>query len=292
MKVSVIIPFYPNIGWLEEAIESVLDQTFSDYEIIVVNDGSSEDDNRFINKYHNNINYFKTENKGPAHARNYGISKASGEYLAFLDSDDLWLNTKLERQVELMDHHNLNWSHTKYSIFDEVPNKEDRIYCEVNNENFKGMVYPQCLTKIHIGTPCVMIRRSFILENNFIRFSEDMRYGEDGYFWILMGFNNELGYLNESLTSVRRAGTNAVQLARVHLNVRGNLNKFLISKLNIFYPNIKVGILTRITYEYCNVVNNFIDQLFGIQNFKKKSAEIISKIVYLPAYVMFKSIIK
>lgn len=294
MKVSVIIPFYSNIEWLEEAIESVLNQTFSDYEIIIVNDGSPERDDHFISKYHNHnkVNYFKTENRGPAHARNFGINKANGEYLAFLDSDDLWLNEKLEKQVKLMDDQQLNWSHTKYSVFDEVSNKEERVYHEIHNEDFKGIVYPECLTKLHIGTPCVMIRRSYILENEFIRFSEKMRFGQDGYFWILMGVKNELGYLDENLTLVRRAGANAVQRARVHLNVRGNLNKNLISKLNQFYPNIQVSVLTKITYRYCDIMNNLVDQLFGKKDFKKKSAEIISKIAYLPAYVMFKNIIK
>lgn len=294
MKVSVIIPFYSNVEWLEEAIESVLHQTLSDYEIIIVNDGSPEDDNNFIKKYgdHSKVKYFKTENKGPAHARNFGISKAKGEYLAFLDSDDLWLNEKLEKQVKLMEDSNLNWSHTKYSVFDEVSNKEKRIYIEIENEDFKGVVYPKCLTKLHIGTPCVMIRKSYILENEFIRFSEKMRFGQDGYFWILMGIKNELGYLDENLTLVRRAGTNAVQRARVHLNVRGNLNKNLIKRLNAFYPNIKVGTLTKITYLYCEVMNNLIDKLFGTKNLKRKSAEIVSKVAYLPAYVMFKNIIK
>ncbi|AZA62755.1 glycosyltransferase family 2 protein [Chryseobacterium indoltheticum] len=294
MKVSVIIPFYSNIRWLEEAIESVLNQTFTDYEIIIVNDGSPENDNDFRSKYENHVkvNYFKTENKGPAYARNYGITKTSGEYLAFLDSDDLWLKEKLEKQVKLMDDYSLNWSHTKYSVFDEVPNKEDRIYHEINNEDFKGIVYPQCLTKLHIGTPCVMVRKSYILKNNFIRFSENMRFGQDGYFWILMGVKNELGYINENLTLVRRAGSNAVQRARVHLNVRGNLSTNLINKLDSFYPNIKVNSLTKITYRYCNIMNSTIDQLFGTKNFKKKSAEVVSKIAYMPAYIMFKNIIK
>ena len=292
MKVSVIIPFFYNIGWLEEAIESVLDQTFSDYEIIVVNDGSPEDDFVFLEKYKDKIVYHKTINKGPAHARNYGISVARGEYLAFLDSDDLWLKEKLKKQVKLMDTYNLVWSHTKYSVFDEVEDKTQRVYLEIQNEDFKGNVFPKCLTKLNIGTPCVMVRTSYIINNEHIRFSEKMRFGQDGYFWILIGLNNELGYINENLTYVRRLGFNAVQRARVHLNVRGNLNNYLIKKMHTFYPSIKIGFLTKLTYAYCGMMNKFIDKLFGEKNFKKKSAEFLSKIVYVPAYVMFKNIIK
>src|SRR5690606_6564927 len=99
----VIIPFYNNVQWLESAVKSVLSQTFKNYEIIIVNDGSIENLNSFIDNYCNMIKYFETENKGPGHARNFGIKKAQGEYIAFLDSDDLWLCNKLEIQINEME---------------------------------------------------------------------------------------------------------------------------------------------------------------------------------------------
>ncbi|MEZ7514291.1 glycosyltransferase family 2 protein [Flavobacterium frigidarium] len=292
MKVSVIVPFYSNIKWLEEAIESVLNQTFDDYEIIVVNDGSPEDDTIFVEKYKDKIVYYKTSNKGPAHARNFGMSVSRGDYIAFLDSDDLWLEEKLEKQVELMDRDNLMWSHTKYSVFDEVEDLSKRIYSEIQNENFKGNVFPRCLTHLNIGTPCVMLRSSYILANKHIRFSEKMRFGQDGYLWILIGLDNELGYINENLTYVRRIGFNAVQRARVHLNVRGNLNEYLIKNIRSLNPNVEIGFTIKLTYSYCSMMNKLINNLFGNKNYKKKSAELISKIVYLPAYVIFKNLIK
>jgi len=125
-KVSVIIPFYSNISWLAEAIDSVLDQTFKDFEIIVVNDGSPEDDIVFLEIYQNRIKYFKTENKGPAHARNFGIEVAQAEYLAFLDSDDLWMPTKLAKQIELMDYY---WSWNDGSHTSVHEDKQEN-FCE------------------------------------------------------------------------------------------------------------------------------------------------------------------
>ncbi len=292
MKVSVIVPFYLGIKWLAECIDSILNQTMTDYEIIVVNDGSKEDDSDFLNKYGNYIQYYKICNKGPAYARNYGIDKAIGEYLAFLDSDDLWVSTKLEKQVKLMDLNNLNWSHTKYSVFDEVVNSKDRVFIEIDNSDFKGNVFPQCVTKLNIGTPCVMIRRKFLQENDFIRFSEKMRFGEDAYFWILIGIENNLGYLDESLTLVRRTGNNAVQRARVHLNVRGSLFNNLIIHLENIFPKVKIGKLTKFTYWYCSKANSIINFLFGGNDFKSALGEIASKVLYLPAYFMFKKVIK
>ncbi|MEN5380486.1 glycosyltransferase family 2 protein [Sphingobacterium kitahiroshimense] len=290
IKVSVIIPFYSNFDWLEEAVDSVLNQSFGNYEIIVVNDGSPEDDNIFVEKYHDRINYFKTENRGPAHARNFGIEIAKGDYLAFLDSDDIWMPNKLEKQVKLMDGTDYIWSHTKYSLFDDVEDRSKREYQEIENENFKGNVYPLCLTKLNIGTPCVMIRRDYLIKNPQIRFSENMRFGQDGFFWMLLAIGNHLGYLDDSLTLVRVRGTNAVQRARVHLYVRANLYSNLIKKIEYFFPNVKVGKIIKLTYLYCFYMNFLVDKLFGKGNYKDKYSEILAKVLYLPAYCAFKLI--
>lgn len=289
-KVSVIIPFYSNISWLEEAVDSVLEQTFEDFEIIVVNDGSNEDDRSFLDKYNAKINYFKTENKGPAHARNFGISKSNGIYIAFLDSDDLWLPRKLEKQVELMEITGLVWSHTKYSVFDDVQDKSMREFQDINNENYHGNIYPLCLTKLHIGTPCVMVRRDYLESNPLVRFSENMRFGQDGFLWILLGIDNKLGYYDESLTLVRRLGSNAVQRARVHLNVRANLYTNLIKNIGIFFPKVSISKRIQTTYLYCCYMNSFVDKLFHNRPFKNKYAELVAKILYFPAYLTFKFI--
>ena len=90
-SVSVIIPFYNETGWLSEAIESVLRQTYPIHEIIVINDGSKEDVSALLNLYEGKIKYFYKENGGPSSARNLGINLATGDYLSFLDSDDVWL---------------------------------------------------------------------------------------------------------------------------------------------------------------------------------------------------------
>ena len=98
--VSVVIPFYANANWLCEAVDSVLAQTYGNYEIIVVNDGSKEDVSDFLKKYGDKIKYYEKENGGAASARNEGIKRAEGDYIAFLDSDDLWTPQKLSVQLE------------------------------------------------------------------------------------------------------------------------------------------------------------------------------------------------
>lgn len=102
-KVSVVVPSYNYAHCLSQAIESVLSQTFRDFELIVVNDGSIDDTHAVVASYGDAIRYVRQENRGLPGARNTGIRVASGQYVAFLDPDDLWLPLKLERQVLLLD---------------------------------------------------------------------------------------------------------------------------------------------------------------------------------------------
>lgn len=101
MLFSVIIPTYNRAALLREALESVFAQTFQDYEVIVVDDGSTDDTGNVVSSFENKVRFQRQSNQGPGAARNLGASHAAGDYLAFLDSDDLWFTWTLEiyRQV-------------------------------------------------------------------------------------------------------------------------------------------------------------------------------------------------
>jgi len=98
--VSVVIPTYNRAQYVTEAVESVLAQTYTDYEIIVVDDGSTDDTHEVLQSYMSHIRYIFQENAGASAARNRGISEAKAEWIAFLDSDDVWLPQKLAVQIE------------------------------------------------------------------------------------------------------------------------------------------------------------------------------------------------
>jgi len=106
-KVSVIIPTYNRADLLPRAIKSVLSQTFQDFELIIVDDGSTDNTKEIVKSFQNKderIKYVYQDNQGESGARNTGLRESQGEYIAFLDSDDEWLPEKLEKQLELFQH--------------------------------------------------------------------------------------------------------------------------------------------------------------------------------------------
>ena len=100
---TVIIPTYNRAEMLREAIETVLQQTYKDYEIIVIDDGSTDNTSNIASEYINQIQYHKHDNSGVAYSRNIGIELAQGDYICYLDSDDLWDSSKLEKYKSVID---------------------------------------------------------------------------------------------------------------------------------------------------------------------------------------------
>lgn len=203
-KVSVIIPFYNRLDWTVQSIDSVLKQTYTNFEIILVDDGSTE----IINfpdyiKNDSRIKYFKLENSGPSRARNYGMTVSEGEYIAFLDSDDLFLPEKLEKQISFMEENDeVCFSHTSYILMD----KNNSYIKTIDSGEFCGSVYPKIINSCPVATPTVMIRKD--LANKF-RFPETIRIGEDNIFWIQIARKYDIWGLIEPLTKVRKHDSNA-----------------------------------------------------------------------------------
>ena len=102
--VSVIIPLYNARRVIRETVESVLHQTWTDYEIVVVDDGSTDGSSEIIRQFEKNLRYVRQDNGGVAKARNRGIAESKGRYVALLDHDDLWHSTKLQKQVTVLEH--------------------------------------------------------------------------------------------------------------------------------------------------------------------------------------------
>ena len=177
--VSVLVPFFNRPTETIRAVKSVLAQTYNNYEIILINDGSNVDINEVFSFCANyeNIKIINQENQGPASARNHGIKIAQGLYIAFLDSDDEWMNDKLDKQIKYMISNKLSFSHTSYKIINELNNSKKII--ESGKINYK---FPSIAFHNKIATPTVIFKKSLIL-NHEITYIGDYRVGEDAILW-------------------------------------------------------------------------------------------------------------
>jgi len=217
VKVSVIIPFYSHKEWLREAIESVLRQSFHNYEIIVINDGSKEDISDILSDYGDKIVYREQLNKGPGAARNLGISVSKGKYIAFEDSDDIWLPEKLEKQIQFMEECGAKWSHTGFMYWWPQSGKLKTVDSSRDYDD----VYLQRHVSTKIATPSVMIDKSILTEGDFY-FPEDIRNGEDGALYTKLSKFYKLALVQEPLVKVRMRGNNSKSHAIERFNLAIN----------------------------------------------------------------------
>ena len=173
--VSVIITTYNDIEYLEEAIHSVLSQTFKDYEIIVVDDGSTINPKPFLEDYLPFITYIRKPNGGVSSARNVGIDASNGKYLAFLDSDDLWLPEKLEAQIN---HFNkfpeLGLVYTDECSFDERGIlSESRFHKNtIYDGPYDGMVFEKLFSYNFVPFSSILVRRRCLEKDKVVGFDE------------------------------------------------------------------------------------------------------------------------
>lgn len=158
-KVSVVIPTYNYAQYIKEAIDSVLAQTYKDYEIIVVDDGSTDDTKGTVSQYGPEIEYIRQENQGPSAAKNTGIRNSKGEYIGILDSDDLWLPSKLEKQIKVFEANSgLGLVYSDGFVFGEEPAWDD--FSFGGNMNFyRGRIFDKLLLGNFIPCCSTLIKR-------------------------------------------------------------------------------------------------------------------------------------
>lgn len=284
--VSVIVPFYKNKEWLRQALTSVEQQTYKIVEVIVINDGSSEDLTD-IEKDFPNFSFTKTINKGAGAARNLGIDLAKGYYTAFLDSDDIWSEDKIQKQVAFMQKHNFIWSHTDYLTFQDKKPKEESYISTVS----QGYILPWMLISCRIATPCVMIQTSILKENNTMRFSTDYHVGEDSLMWIKIAENYPLGYLAEPFTKVRLRGSNAAYNPKLQLQSKAQFYD-LIKNHPQWFSNKKQRIAIGLGFKMSKRVYNFGKKLNVLIKQNNKFEKTVFYMLYAGPYIYLKLVEK
>lgn len=154
IKVSVIMPSYNSSAYIKESIYSVLNQTHKNIELIIVDDCSSDNTIEIIKKINDNrIKLFLNEkNEGAAFSRNVALRESTGDYIAFLDADDLWAKHKVENQLKYMIKNNINFCYTPYFLVDEKGTNQGEIFFgpkKITHKMFKRINYIGCLTVMY-----------------------------------------------------------------------------------------------------------------------------------------------
>ena len=208
--VSVIIPAYNAEAFIAETIQSALDQTYRDLEIIVVDDGSRDGTVTHVGAFGDRVRLHQQPNGGVARARNTGVSLARGEWIAFLDSDDLWLPTKVERQLACS---TAAITFTdRYNIGERggLPKLQSLVTPMLGGDIFEALLGCNFIT-----TSSVMMRRSLFQQLG--GFDVTLTGTEDWDLWLRAGAHHDIGFCPEPLVQYRlHAGSLSRNFARVN----------------------------------------------------------------------------
>lgn len=232
--VSIIVPVYNAGAFLRDTIKTVLKQTYTDWELLLINDCSTDNSYEIYSEYDDNrIIWIDLErNSGAALARNTGINNCRGDYICFLDSDDLWEVTKLEKQIDFMTNSNCDFSYTGYEFADEngYPNgKIVRVPTKIT--------YKQSLKNTTIWTSTVMFNMKSLTKEDI--FMPNVRRGQDTATWwkvlkkthYAYGIDMVLSYYRRTPNSL---SSNKIKALKRTWNLYRNVERFGIFK-SLYY---------------------------------------------------------
>ncbi|MBU3911008.1 MAG: glycosyltransferase [Candidatus Omnitrophica bacterium] len=216
--ISVIIPTFNRALFLKKAIDSVLSQTYQDFELIIVDDGSHDNTQESVPS---SAKYIRQGNKGPAAARNVGIKKSTRPFIAFLDSDDRWDRDKLAIQIKAMQKNpDYLVSHT-----DEIWYKNGRLLNQKKkHKKYQGYIFDKCLPLCVVSMSTVMIKRE--LFNNIGFFDETFPCCEDYDLWLRASAKNKFFFIANPLTL--KDGGRPDQVSYIY---RAGIDKFRIQAI-------------------------------------------------------------
>ena len=251
MNISVVIPSYNRKEFLKRSIDSAINQTKKPFEIIVVDDGSTDGTETMIKSDYDFVKFIKQKNKGVSAARNIGIEVSIGEWICFLDSDDEWKKDKLEKQINAMK------SNPGYKFFhsNEIWIKNGiRINQKKKHKKYGGDIFDKCLDMCRISPSSVMIDKTVFDEVG--NFNENLVVCEDYELWLricdkyrvffideplIIKYGGHQGQLSYSIESIENHRIKALEYL-----ILGNLNRknkrhaiqMLLSKLNIYLKGL------------------------------------------------------
>lgn len=257
--VSIVTPSYNTGKYIADTIQSVLNQTYNNWEMIIIDDCSTDNSVKVINSFNDyRIKLFiNEENIGAAISRNKALNEAHGKWIAFLDSDDLWEKNKLEKQIAFMEKNNYYFSYTKYIEIDETAKFTGRVISgpnRINKFRMKNYCYLGCLTVMYDVKKVGLIQIENLQKNN------------DYAMWIKVVKITDCYLLDEVLAKYRkRSGSisnhSYLKLIMHHFYLwRIGEKKFFIIAILFTLRNLVFGLLKKIKYvKSYNKYNNSKD---------------------------------
>lgn len=201
--VSIVMPIYNGEMYLSIAIESVLNQTHKNLELILINDGSTDNSHIISSSYLNDkrVRYYKQKNSGVSAARNFAINKSNGDYIAFLDQDDFWEPNKLEVQVNiLLSHSEIALTYSDYTIIYESSNTSKRL-SEIASFDTKCCELNSLFERNRIGVLTVLVRKTCLTAVGPL--NEDLNGTDDYELWLRLALKYQFLYYPSSLACYR-----------------------------------------------------------------------------------------
>jgi glycosyltransferase involved in cell wall biosynthesis len=272
-RVSVVIPTYNSGVMVKEAIESVLAQTYSDFEIVVVDDGSTDNTECIVRQFGDRVRYFKQENQGVSAARNTGIKQSLGDYVAFLDSDDLWLSEKLAEQIPWL----------------EADPKLGLVYCDwaVNSGETvlkssylkdlpaaSGYVFDELIQSGFILTSGVVVRRACLDDAG--DFDKSLEISQDYDLWLRISYRWKVQLVDKRLFTKRSwDGSLSSNLRRTALE-RIALFQKTLKELPDMTPRSRKLVRLQLALNYWDVGYDEFDRLL----FREAREKFFSSLTY------------
>ena len=234
--ISIIITYYKKKQFINQTIQSILNQSYKNFELIFVYDDNDKDDLKYIKKVLHNVKRKKiiinSRNLGVAKSRNLAIKRSKGTYLAFIDSDDLWKKNKLELQLNYMIKNQYLYTHTSYSRSDSG---------KIVNSGKSTYRYPFVGFHCRIATPTVIVHKSLLEECNF---DESIKVGEDTVLWLNISNITPLFGMNADLATVHidkdtTASSSSLKIEAFFSINKAFRNRYFIRLVHLVYILIR-----------------------------------------------------
>lgn len=233
-SVSVIIPVYNRNNSLKDAVESILLQTYKPSEIIIIDDGSFLPVENILKNYKSHVKIIRLEsNQGVSSARNKGIIESKGDYIAFLDSDDIFLPEKIEYQINFMKENNYKISHTN-----EFWYRKDRWVNQVKtSQRYGGKILDKILDKCRVSPSSLIVKKEVFEKTGL--FDSSLKVCEDYDISLRFGLFYEIGYLDKKLIIKRAIEENSLSASIKHIEyIRYNILKNFYEKYETQFDSL------------------------------------------------------